>query len=160
EVGPAADVYALGAVLYECLTGRPPFRADTPAATLHQVLTADPPAPGRLSPGVPRNLEAVCLKCLEKDPADRYPTAAALADDLTDWRSDRRPRGLPGWVRQAVRAIPITRRQAIALGVGATLLGVGLDRYWPKHDDPDRPLREIESELTAGRPMTLIGRTG
>ncbi len=76
------DVYALGAILYECLAGRPPFRAESVADTLFDVLTREPPPPRLFDPRLPRDLETVCLKCLEKEPARRYPTAPALADDL------------------------------------------------------------------------------
>jgi hypothetical protein len=82
EVGPGADVYALGAILYECLTGKPPFQAATALDTIFAVLADDPIPPRQLQPDVPRDLEAICLKCLEKDPRRRYTVAADLADDL------------------------------------------------------------------------------
>jgi predicted Ser/Thr protein kinase len=88
QIGPPADVYALGAILYECLTGRAPFRAATPLDTLLLVVSTDPVPLSRLQPGMPRDLETICLGCLRKEPGQRYASALALADDLERFVKD------------------------------------------------------------------------
>jgi serine/threonine protein kinase len=87
SVGPASDVFSLGGILYECLTGRPPYREATYAQTINRLLAEDPPRPTAFAPGLPADLEAVCLKCLERDAARRY-SALELADDLARFREN------------------------------------------------------------------------
>jgi hypothetical protein len=121
EVAPAADVYALGAILYERLTGRPPFRAATPLDTLMQVVSDDPVPPSQLNARVPRDLETICLKCLAKEQIQRYASAKALAQDLHRFFEGdpvtARPSGEWGLAVRWAKKHPIT---AILTGLAVT----------------------------------------
>lgn len=125
-IGPAADVYALGAILYECLTGRPPFRAATPLETLRQIETVEPVSAARLQPATPRDLDTICLKCLRKEPNYRYSSAGELADDLRRFTEGRpimaRPVGVLGrgarWCRRNPRVAALFAALALTLAGG------------------------------------------
>jgi tetratricopeptide (TPR) repeat protein len=121
DVGPAADIYALGAMLYEMLTGRPPFKGATPMETLRQLIDEDPVPPSRLVPRLARDLETICLKCLHKEPRKRYETARHLADDLDRYRDGEtiHARRTPAWERGVKWS---RRRPVAAMGVALGLL--------------------------------------
>jgi serine/threonine-protein kinase len=156
DVGPAADTYALGAILYELLTGRPPFRAET----LRQVIAQDPVPPSRLNAAVPHDAEIICLKCLEKDPHKRYPSVAALAEDIQRFQQNEpimaRPvgpleRGLR-WVRRKPTGAALV---ATALALIGLAIGGGA---WLIQDRAKRRV-ELRSEVSTALAQAASFRT-
>ncbi len=137
-IGPSADVFALGATLYALLTGRPPFQAASPVETLDLLRSREPAPPRALVPHLPRDLETICLACLQKDPARRYPSAGALADDLRRWLDGYPIRARPA--SRAEHALRWCRRHpavsALAGLLGLTVLAalVGLTALWRRAD--------------------------
>ena len=131
-VGVGTDIYALGVILYECLTGRPPFPAESVAECIRMIQEHEPPAPRHVNPAIPHDLEAICLKCIEKEPQRRYLTAAALADDLERFQGGlpilARPIGLVG---KTIRWCNRNRWLTAALATSAlSLILLGLGGVW------------------------------
>ena len=145
EPTPAVDTYALGVILYQLLTARVPFQGATPADTMYLVRNQEPVSPRRLQPGLPRDLETICLKCLSKSPGRRYESAEALADDLARWLDHRPIHARP--VKALERTIRWARREPTVAGLGAAVVIVAIigvsGVFWK--------WREAEEQATAAK---------
>jgi len=183
EADPRTDVYGLGAILYECLTGQPPFTGDTRQSTLMKVLTAEVVSPRALRPEIPADLEAVCLKCLAKDVKERYATAGEAGEDLKRWVNGEATVARPMTRVQKLSRVAWKYRATAAIasalvGVGALIPLVGSTRGNREVSVPtpqvlnaegikrvqiadhDARWKVLQSDLAQGKPVTLIGETG
>lgn len=154
QVGPAVDLYALGAILYEMLTGRPPFTGTAPVDILMQVVSVEPVTLRRLVPQVPRDLETICLKCLEKDPVRRYESAVALAEDLRRFLEHKPTLARP--LSPIGRALKWARRRPGITGLGSALLftafalvALGAWSYFEVSQALDDRTKSLEQEQKA-----------
>lgn len=164
------DVYGLGAIMYQCLTGKPPFSGKSAAIIIDRVVKQQPKYPSSVNPSVDQRLEAICMKCMAKKPEDRYQSAEAFADELAAWQ-----RGGPLNTKPISRWQHISRtihehQQILAAATALSLLmllmlsvGYWLNRH-PTPEvvtlDPDRELKAIRQEIATGKPVTLIDSTG
>jgi serine/threonine-protein kinase len=155
-VGPAADIWALGVILYELLTGQPPFRGVQVMDTLMQVVESEPVPPRRLQPKVPRDLETICLKCLQKRPPRRHGTAAALAEDLRRYLDGRPIQARPvGNLERAAKWV--RRRPAAAALLALTFLvvcAVAVAAFWYQQDRANREKEELQRQAEEAKRQT------
>jgi serine/threonine-protein kinase len=163
KLGPATDIYALGATFYELLTGGPPFRGETAGGTLTRVLNDEVVPPRKLRPELSLELEAVCLKCLEKNPARRYASAQELAEDLRRWRQGEATKVRPwSWRRRLARRLrrhwkPIAAALFVLLTAGAFLFTFVLSS--PEYR-ARQAMQRVDRAIQSGQRVVLIGPTG
>ncbi len=157
EIAATTDVYALGAILYECLSGRPPFKAATSLDTIMQVVSDEPVPPSRFQPKTPRDVQTICLKCLQKEPARRYSSAAALAEDLERFLRDEpiqaRPAGrverVVKWARRRPAAAGLLAVSGLAVLVILAGLAFFTSRLNQRNSDLGEALKRAEDESDA-----------
>jgi serine/threonine-protein kinase len=147
----------LGAILYELLTGRPPYRGETMLETIQMTERGDPPPPHRLNPSVDCGLEDICIKCMEREPRHRYATADELADDLAVWQEGRKPPP----ARWPAKVKRFTRRNRLACATAAAILCIAaVLPFWLEFRSPERQYKKMLFDLRTGRPVLLLGETG
>ncbi len=169
-IGPAADIYGLGATLYHMVTGQPPHGTGTVAEIVQRIERGVLPRPRSLRPDLPLTLEAIILKCLARRPADRYPTAAALAEDLERFLADQRPvaplltrwRSAGRWLGRRLSRLAPAAAVITLLGI-ATAIGMAIRpaaSSTPDSEPPPDPMDAIHAKLRNGEQATLIGPHG
>ncbi|MBI3410079.1 MAG: serine/threonine protein kinase [Planctomycetes bacterium] len=159
EITPATDIWALGVVLYELLTQQRPFASASEDELTKQIQSVDPPSPRKLRPQLDRDLETIVLKCLRKNPIERYASAQDLADDIRLWLERKPIQAKPVAWRQRLRK-HLGKRALLALVGLAILFAIAAAFLSLGKPDPDRWVAEIPKQLKGGKAVTLIGPTG
>jgi serine/threonine-protein kinase len=160
KVTPATDVWALGVILYELIAGQRPFAGQDTEEVLQQILTAEPTPLRQVRPDLDPALEAVLCRCLQRDPALRYPSAGPLADDLQRWLADERVLAEVGARPAPAPQAPRRVRWKLAALAAAACITLAAAALYLHVRDPDAALREVEDRLHGGEPATLIGALG
>jgi serine/threonine protein kinase len=159
NIGPRTDIYGLGAILYELLSGEPPFSGGSELEVLKRVESERPSPPSARNPACPRALETICLKCLEKDPADRYPSAAALADDLGRFLEGTRVQARPrSWRARLLRGLRRPRNALALLGALALLIAgvaAGFLLRPTEQEAPEPSEQEVRRAAAEARELLL-----